>query len=243
MVMTSSLMWFKVSHKMASFVSREKGKLTLKTDNLIYYSILVNDYSLLLNMIPKNTAKIILHLLKNVDEFGSNINQISKALHISVGSSFKILKSLEKDGLVYHRRISNASHYKLDLSNPETVKICELLLLSEIRALKGHAKIYAQHIQKFEDAEMIMLFGSVLKSRRFNDVDVLFLTRHPKKVKDFCLGITRIKTKPVVPLILKKDGLISELRKRKQAMISIIREGVVLKGESVFVEVIKNVNA
>ena len=39
-------------------------------------------------MIPKNTKKILLYLLKNFEL--NNINQISKKLKISVGSSFKI---------------------------------------------------------------------------------------------------------------------------------------------------------
>jgi hypothetical protein len=47
-------------------------------------------------MMPKNTAKVIMYLLKNVDEFGLNINKIAKLNKISVGSSFKILKDLEK---------------------------------------------------------------------------------------------------------------------------------------------------
>ncbi len=90
---------------------------------------------------------------------------------------------------------------------------------------------------------MIILFGSVLKSKAFNDVDVLFLTSQAKKVKEFCLELTKIRTKPIVPLILKKDDLIDEIKQGKEAIISLIKEGVILKGESVFLEVIKNVNA
>ena len=47
-------------------------------------------------MIPKNTAKIMRFLLRNTEKIGYNINQIAKSVKISVGSSFKILRDLEK---------------------------------------------------------------------------------------------------------------------------------------------------
>jgi len=195
-----------------------------------------------MKMISKNTSKIILFLLKNVNEVGYNINQISKILKISIGSSFKILKDLEKEAIVVHKDISNASHYKLNLNNIETVKLCELLLLAERKQLKDYAKIYADDIMKFDSAELIVLFGSILEGKAFNDVDVLFITDTVKKVNDFCLELSKVRSKPVVPLILKKEDLINEIKNKKESILEIIKKGIVLKGESIFVEVIKNVN-
>ncbi len=194
-------------------------------------------------MIPKNTARVIMYLLKNTDEFGYNINQIAKLNKISVGSAFKILKEQEKDKIIIKKEISNASHYKLNFDNPETMKLCELLLLAEKRNLKGHAKIYADEIIKFKDAEMFIIFGSVLKGKEFNDVDILFLTNQTKKVHDFCLEISKIRTKPVVPLIMKKEDLIKAMKNKKEVIFGMIKEGIVLRGESTFMEVIKNVNS
>ena len=184
-----------------------------------------------------------MYLLRNIDEFGYNINQISKLNKISVGSAFKILKELEKDKIVIKREISNASHYKLNFDNPETTKLCELLLLAEKRKLKGYAKLYADEIVKFKDAEMIIIFGSVLRGNEFNDVDVLFITNQVKKVNNFCLEVSKVKTKPVVPLIMKREDLIKALKQKKEAVINLIKEGIVLKGESVFLEVMKNVSS
>lgn len=194
-------------------------------------------------MIPKNTSKIVLYLLKNIDEFGLNINQIAKRNKISVGSSFKILKNLEKDEIVIKKEISNAFHYKLNFDNPETIKLCELLLLTEKRNLKGPAKVYADEVAKFKDAEMITIFGSILRSNEFNDVDVLFLTNKTKKVNDFCLEISKLRTKPVVPLIMNKEDLIKAIKNKKEAILNVIKEGIVLRGESTFMEVIKSVNS
>lgn len=190
-------------------------------------------------MVPKNTAKIVRFLLRNVEKIGWNINQIARSIKISAGSSFKILKNLEKNKIVSAQRVGNAVYYVLNLGNPETEKLCELLLLEEKRQLKGYAKLYAGSLQDFDKASMIILFGSVLTQKEFNDVDVLFVTSKIKDVSDFCLDISKVRTKPVVPLILKKKDLIRGLKNRKDVLISIIKKGVVLKGESVFLEVIR----
>ena len=194
-------------------------------------------------MIPKNTAMVVMFLLRNTDKFGYNINQIAKLNKISVGSAFKILKELEKDRLILKNEISNASNYTLNFDNPETTKLCEFLLLAERRTLKGYAKIYADELIKFKDAEMMVIFGSVLRGKEFNDVDVLFVTNKVRKVNNFCLEISKVKTKPVVPLIMKQEDLIKALEQKKEAIVNMMKEGIVLKGEAVFFGVVKNVNS
>ena len=189
------------------------------------------------------TSFIILYLLKNVNKLGFNINYISRENKISVGSAFKILKDLEKDKLVKKTIISNASHYNLNYANPETIKLCEFLLLAEKRGLKGRVKVYSDELAKYRDANMILLFGSILKGKEFNDVDVLFLTDEVKKVNDFCLEISKIRTKPVVPLILDKEDLINGLKNKDQKLLNIIKDCVVLQDETTFLEVIKNVHS
>jgi len=189
-------------------------------------------------MIPKNTKKIISYLLKNLDLV--NINQISKKLNISVGSAFKILKDLKKNNIVLSNDLGNAKFYQITLDNEETIKWCEILLLEERRTLKGYPKIYSEEIQKFGHAELIILFGSVLNNKDFNDVDVLFITNKPKEVTKFCLNLSKVRTKPIVPLILKKEDFINEIKNKKEVALHIIKTGVVLKGEPKFLEMLKN---
>src|SRR3989344_7246018 len=189
-------------------------------------------------MIPKNIKKIILYLLRNLDLV--NINQISKNLDISVGSAFKILKKLEESNITTHQNLGNAKFYQIFLNNNEAVKLCELLLLEEKRNLKRYSKLYSGELEKFESTVLIILFGSILNNKEFNDVDVLFITDRPKEVTKFCLSISKIRTKPVVPLILKKEDLIKEIKNKKEVILDILKKGIVIKGESVFLEVIKN---
>src|SRR3989344_2961993 len=190
-------------------------------------------------MIPKNTKKIIIYLLRNLELV--NINQISKKLSISVGSAFKILKELERNDIVLSSNLGNAKFYQINLNNEETIKWCEILLSGERRNLKGYSKIYAEEIQKFEHSELIILFGSVLNNKDFNDVDVLFITNRPKEVTKFCLNLLKIRTKPVIPLILKKENLIKEIKDKKEVVLNILKTGIILRGESTLLGVLKNV--
>ncbi len=194
-----------------------------------------------MKMVIKNKTKILGYLMKNFEL--KNINQIAKKLDISVGSVFKIFKELELNKIVLLRKLGNAKYYNLNLKNEETIKLCELILLEEKRNLKGYAKIYADEIQNFKNANLIILFGSVLKNKQFNDVDVLFVTNKVKEVSKFCLEMSKTKTKPLVPLILKKSDLVKEINNKRDSILEIIKTGIVLKGESVFLEVVKNVNS
>jgi len=188
-------------------------------------------------MITKNTKKILNYLLRNLGL--KNINQISKELKISVGSAFKILKELEKKEFILLENLGNAKYYKINFGNNEMVKILELILIEEARELKGYSKIYAKEFEQF-DCPLIVLFGSILKGSKFNDVDILFIGCDIKNVSKFCLEISKVKSKPVVPLILTKKDFIGELKKKKESILEIVKTGVVLNGENIFIEVIKN---
>jgi len=189
-------------------------------------------------MMSDHSRKIVFYLLRNFELV--NINQLAKLLDISVGSAFKTLKALEEKNIVTHQKLGNAKFYSLNLNNDETKKICELLLLEQRRELTSYSKLYAQEIAKFENTQLIILFGSVLNNKNFNDVDVLFISVNVKEVNKFCLNLSKIKTKPIVPLILKDSDLICEIKHKTDAVISIIKTGIVLKGESKFVEIIQN---
>ncbi len=189
-------------------------------------------------MIPKNTKKILLYLLRNLEII--NMNQISKTLNISVGSAFKILKRLEEEKIVLSKKLGNATFYQVNLDNDEALKVCELLLLEEKRNLKGYPKIYSDEIKNFENAELIVIFGSILNNREFNDVDVLFITNRIKEVSSFCLHVSKIRMKPIVPLILNRGDFIREIKNKKEAILHILKTGIILKGESVFLKVIKD---
>ena len=152
--------------------------------------------------ITKNTTKIIEFLLKNIDKVGFNVNQLSRSINISVGSAHKILQELKKNDIVATTDLKSSIYYKLNLNNPDTVDICKLTLRKNKKDLPSYIKVYSEEIEKFDKAEIIILFGSILNKKDFNDVDVLFVTNKIKEVNIFCSEISKIRTKPINPLIM-----------------------------------------
>lgn len=197
-----------------------------------------------MNMIQKNTFKIINFLIRSIEQY--NINQTARLLEISVGSAYKILKSLEERKIVSTKELGNAIYYNLNLENDEAVKLAELVLIEDkTNIIKGNptAKVYAQDLERY-DAECIVLFGSILyKNEQAKDVDVLFIIkdkRHVKMINQFCLDISRIRTKAIHPLIMLERDFTNNIKIKNNATIDIIKRGMVLRGQNVFINAIKN---
>ena len=198
-------------------------------------------------MLPKNTMKIVEFLLRNPAQ-KYNVNQLAKEIKISVGSAHKILKQLKNKKIAESDKLGNAIFYNLNLKNRETQKICEIALIeSKNKALSNNAvaKVYANELEKLTAARAIVLFGSVLtKKEKANDVDVLFIIKNKedvKKVSDFCLEISKTKTKAVVPLIMTKTDMQNKIKEKNPVIIEVMKTGIVLYGEDTIVEALSDV--
>ncbi len=127
-----------------------------------------------------------------------NVNQIARELKISVGSAYKILKSLEKKGVLISQRVGNGIYYVLDLNNKEAENITELVLIesrNKFLVKNPRPSIYAKDLKDAEKLNRaIILFGSVLDTRDAKDVDVLFIIDKGKSkaVEDFCMKLSNL---------------------------------------------------
>jgi len=192
--------------------------------------------------ISKNTNKVIDFLLRNIGKVGFNVNQLSKNIKISVGSAHKILHELKKEEIVIITDMKSSIYYKLNLNNPDTIDICKLILRENKKHLPSYIKIYVEEIEKFKEAEIIILFGSILDKKDFNDVDVLFITNKIKEVNLFCNEISKIRTKPINPLIMKLDDFTKNIKNKNNVILEIINKGVIINGEERYMVVLKNAN-
>ena len=192
--------------------------------------------------ISKNTNKVIDFLLRNIGKVGFNVNQLSKNIKISVGSAHKILHELKKEEIVIITDMKSSIYYRLNLNNPDTIDICKLILRENKKHLPSYIKIYVEEIEKFKEAEIIILFGSILDKKDFNDVDVLFITNKIKEVNLFCNEISKIRTKPINPLIMKLDDFTKNIKNKNNVILEIINKGVIINGEERYMVVLKNAN-
>lgn len=179
-------------------------------------------------------------LLRNFSEKYS-INRLAEKLNISVSDTHRVLKKLERAGIVSCEKIGNGLFYEVNLENREARKIAELILAQ--RDVNSYAKVYAEDIEGMREyCRACILFGSILvKGENARDIDVFVVTdkNKVKKVEDFCLELSAKKGRAVQPLLSTKKDMLDNLRKKDDVVLGILRDGVLLWGEEVIVEAIR----
>lgn len=197
-------------------------------------------------MFPLNLTKIVEFLFRNIPN-SFNVNQISRELKISVGSAYKILKSLEKKSVLVSRKIGNGIYYVLNLDNKEAENITELVLIeSRNKSLSknSHASIYAKDFKDGEKlSKAIILFGSILESKDAKDVDVLFIIDKGKSkaVEDFCMKLSNLRPKRANPLLMTMADFKKNIKKQDTVIAGILKKGVILFGEDTVINILRGV--
>ncbi len=197
-------------------------------------------------MFPLNLTKIVEFLFRNTPN-RFNVNQISRELKISVGSAYKILKSLEKKSVLVSQKIGNGIYYVLKLDNKEAENITELVLMeSRNKSLSknSHASIYAKDFKDGEKlSKAIILFGSILESKDAKDVDALFIIDKGKSkaVEDFCMKLSNLRPKRINPLLMTMADFKENIKKQDRVITDILKKGVILFGEDTVINILRGV--
>ena len=197
-------------------------------------------------MFPLNLTKIVEFLFRNIPN-RFNVNQVSRELKISVGSAYKILKSLEKKSVLVSRKIGNGIYYVLNLDNKEAENITEIVLIeSRNKSLSKnfHASIYAKDFKDGEKlSKAIILFGSILESKDAKDVDVLFIIDkgRAKAVEDFCMKLSNLRPKRINPLLMTMADFKENIKKQDRVITDILKKGVILFGEDTVINILRGV--
>ena len=197
-------------------------------------------------MFPLNLTKIVEFLFRNTPN-RFNVNQISRELKISVGSAYKILKSLEKKGVLVSQKIGNGIYYVLNLDNKEAKSITELVLMESRNkplSKNPHALIYAKDFKDGEKlSKAIILFGSILESKDAKDVDVLFIIDKGKSkaVEDFCMKLSNLRPKRINPLFMTMADFKENIKKQDRVITDILKKGVILFGEDTVINILRGV--
>jgi len=169
-----------------------------------------------------------------------NSRSISKLVGISHAGSFKILKKLEKRGIVISRKIGNASIYSLALANPLARKEIELSLLTD-------AQNHKRWLEEFKDLEdisdFVVLFGSVIRNESSaRDIDILVVAEKNNfnKIKEVIKERNKISNKKIHLILQEPEEFHKDLNNKNKAILEIIKTGIVLSGQDNFVRSIKH---
>ena len=197
-------------------------------------------------MLPINLTKIVEYLVRNIPgKF--NVNQVARNLKISVGSAYKILKSLEKKQILVSEKIGNGIYYALNLSSRETENLIQLVLIesrNKSLAKNPQASIYAKDLQETKKlSKAVILFGSILDRKNVNDIDALFIVDKGKTkgVEDFCLKLSSLRPKRVNPLLMTAADFRKNIKKQDKIIADILEKGIILFGENEIIKILRGV--
>ncbi|MBN1386709.1 hypothetical protein JW968_07125 [Candidatus Woesearchaeota archaeon] len=180
--------------------------------------------------------EIVLTIAKSPERH-YNANSISKKANITPMGALKILKRLEKEGVLKSSKIGQATIYRI--SNAEYAKRYVSLMLSR-EALHAPPRIrrWITELRKIRNADIIILFGSVLRKPDPNDIDALLITdkRRFRRLQKEVNEINKVNPKKIHPLYQTSGEIQENVKKEHKPILDAIK-GILVTGEDQFIRV------
>lgn len=187
--------------------------------------------------ITQAEMNVVLTLVKS-PEVIYNANSLSKVIGITPMGTLKILKRLEQENIVKSKKIGKATTYKVNVEDSYAHKYLSLILIREAQYANPQVKRWVNELKKIKNAEIIVLFGSVLEKPNPHDIDVLLITDQKSfaKLQQEIKDLNEINIKKIHPLYQTYDDIIKNIKKRDKPALNAIK-GIVVFGEEKFLEV------
>ena len=186
--------------------------------------------------ITKAEMDIVLLLVKS-PEVIYNANSLSKVVGITPMGTLKILKRLEEEAVVKSKRIGNAITYRIASEELYARKYVSFILAREAHSASPQIKRWITEVKKIKNAEIIVLFGSILQKQNPNDIDLLLITNKTifSQLQKEIEELNELNIKKIHPLYQTEEDMIKNIKKRDKPLLNAIK-GVVVKGEEKFLD-------
>lgn len=187
-----------------------------------------------------NEQKALLTLFKDFT-IDYNSRQLSAKISITPMGTLKVLRKLESKKFVKAKPFGKAIRFKVNFSSI-TSNYISYSLEEESQQALPRARRWITELQKFNFTEIGILFGSVLNSENYNDVDflIVFSPRQQKKVKSVENEINALSNKKLHLIMQTKQDFISNIKSRNKVVLEAISKGIVVFGYNNLVKVIQN---
>ncbi len=172
----------------------------------------------------KIELKIAKYLFKHFkDRF--NPRQLGRLLEINHAHANKLSNQLVEKIILKKEEIGNGIFFSFNYENKMAIKFIEYLLSLEGEKFPEWLNIIAHNLRKFNDnIDLGLIFGSSVKSKKFNDIDVLLV--YNKK------QITQVNK-------IKNEIRDSQLIEHKIRYVDITKEDILLnKNDKIFYEIL-----
>jgi len=190
--------------------------------------------------LTQKEKEALLILFKDFNNF-YNANSISKVLNISHVGAQKIFKRLLKQNLLIDRKIGKSTIYKLKLEDEYAKKLIVFLLADEANNFKRWKEEFKE---LFKKDRIIMIYGSAIKNyAKANDIDIMIVIKKAeyKEIIKIIEKKQNILPKKIHSIELTANDLLQNIKQKKESVIDIVKNAVILYGQDKYVEIIKNV--
>lgn len=191
-------------------------------------------------MLSKTAANILQTLLENYP-YEYNINQLARMTKMSVGGIHRTLKVLEKNGILYSKKIGNSLFYQLNMENEACTKMLETLQVDRKSVFFDNRENIREIVQKFKNNVLNIALDRVLAMLLFESArgyDILIIASNLSKQQFTLLKdeltpfINEIKKHNFSVIILTLAVFEERLRGRKGFYRNLWNKGVILYGDS-----------
>jgi len=171
-----------------------------------------------------------------------NARQLARILNINHAHANKLCNILSGKKLLIKEEIGNSSFFSYEYGNKLAIKFMEYMLSLEDKEFPKWLNVLSHTLKKFKNyIEMGLVFGSSLKARGFNDIDVLLMydiekSKDIKRIKDE-IRKSELVEKPIRYVdIAEKDVL---LNKEDKIFYNILSEGLVFHNPEKYVGMVR----
>lgn len=190
----------------------------------------------------KNEKKALIILFKDINNY-YNANSLSKVLGISRVGCMKLLKKLHIKGLLTLKKIGKATTYKLNLENDFAIDLITFILSEEANNFRR----WKEEFKELSNIDrIVLLYGSTIKDySKARDIDIMVI-REPKdsgNVNKIIINKQQLLPKKIHLIELSREEFIANIRKKQPAMMDIVKNAIILYGQSKYAELLKDVSS
>lgn len=191
-------------------------------------------------ILTEKEREALLILVKDFNTY-YNANSLSKKLGITPTGVHKILNRLNEGGLTEMKLIGKSKIHKPKVDDEYKEKLLAFLLADEANSYKRWKEEFKE---LFKKGRVILMYGSAIKNyKSATDIDVMIIAKK-NEFEDIRIKIKKIQElmpKRIHSIILTREEFINNLRNHNKAIVSIVKDAIVLYGQDEYIEGMKNV--
>lgn len=171
-----------------------------------------------------------------------NARQLARILSLNHAHINKLCNSLSEKNLLRKEEIGNSIYYTFDYDNDLALKFIEYLLSLEEKEFPKWLSVLGHNLKKFkEHINLGCVFGSSIKSNKFNDIDVLLIydkkkDENIKKIKN-SIRKAELVEKPIRYVEITDKDI--EKNKDDGVFYNILSENLIFYNAGKYIEMVK----